>query len=148
MQKEDEGSFSGQARRTVRYHAGMHAPRGYSLIEVVIALFIVGVIIVLSTAMLRAAPLTKRASSEQIALKIAENEIETLRAVGYSSLPASGAFTDSLMTSIPSGSGTIAISDFNSTTKQVGVTVSWQNPNASTTSITLTTLVAKVGGLK
>jgi prepilin-type N-terminal cleavage/methylation domain-containing protein len=121
---------------------------GYSLIEVTITIFIIAVVLVLYLAAANTMQMTKTAKYKEIALGIANNKIEELRAAGYSSLPGSGSFSTSQLSSLPSGSGDLDISDFNSDTKQVEVTVEWQEPGApSTKSISLTTLITKTGGL-
>lgn len=123
--------------------------RGFSFIEVVVSLFIIGTVIVLSGAILKAAPLSRHAKYENLALSIAQNELEGLRSAGYSSLPASGSFSDSLLASLPSGSGTVSVSDFNTKAREAQVTVSWREEgSAATSTVTLTTLISSVGGLK
>lgn len=98
--------------------------------------------------MLHVISLSRHARYEDIARISAANELEGLRALGYSSLPASASFTDSLLTTLPSGSGSFTISDYNAKEKQVTVAVAWQEPNAATSTVSLTTLVTSVGGLK
>jgi prepilin-type N-terminal cleavage/methylation domain-containing protein len=123
--------------------------RGFSFIEVVVSLFIIGTVIVLSSAILKAAPLSRHAKFENLALSIAQNELEGLRAAGYSSLPAAGSFSDPLLSSLPSGSGSLSVSDFNAKAKQVAVTVSWrEEASSATSSVSLSTLISSVGGLK
>lgn len=123
--------------------------KGFSLIEVVVSLFVIGVVILLASAMLTATPLSRHAKYQGIAVSIAGNELESLRNLGYDSIPASGTFSDPLMSSLPAGSGAIAVSDYNNKTKAVTVTVSWvETGQASTTSVALTTLVTSIGGLK
>jgi len=122
--------------------------RGFTLIEVLVSIFIIGIIILLSTAIVRVAPLTRHTKYQDIATKIATNEIELLRAAGYDAVPASGVFTDSVLSTIPSGSGTLTVTTFNTNTKQVTATVSWTEKGATTESVPVTTLITKVGGLK
>lgn len=130
----------------MRYDSDM--PRGFSLIEVVVSLFVIGVVILLSASIIRAVPLSRHAKYENQAASIAQNELESLRSGGYSALPASGSFTDSLLSTLPSGSGTVDVSDYNAKTKQVSVTVSWQEENATTTSsVAVTTLITSIGSL-
>jgi prepilin-type N-terminal cleavage/methylation domain-containing protein len=126
----------------------MIASRGFSLIEVVISLFVIGVTIALTTTMLTLMPLSRHAKDQSLALSIAANEVEGLRALGYASLPASGSFSDAQLALLPQGSGALSVTDFNARTKQVEVTVSWQeNASAASSSIALTTLITDVGGL-
>ncbi len=123
--------------------------KGFSLIEVVVSLFVIGVVILLASSILKAAPLSRHAKFEGTAATIASNELETLRALGYDALPANGTFSDALLSTLPAGSGSYASSDFNTKTKQVTVTVSWVETGATASStVSLTTLVASIGGLK
>ncbi|MBI3572229.1 type II secretion system protein [Candidatus Kaiserbacteria bacterium] len=123
-------------------------PQGFSLIEIVITLFIVGVTLVLLQTVPRNLTLVRLAKDQDIALRIVDSELEVLRAGGYAALPASGSFSASQLALLPSGSGSLAVSDFNTKTKQVVATVSWQEPSRSTlSSVSLTTLITQVGGL-
>lgn len=120
--------------------------RGFSLIEVIITIFILGTMLVASQAIFLGAPLIQSTRNQDLALKIARNEIEVLRALGYESLPASGSFTDSLLSSLSSGTGALVVSDFNTGTKQVVVTVSWEERETAE-SVVLSTLITKIGAL-
>jgi Tfp pilus assembly protein PilV len=130
----------------VRYHACMQRIRGFSMLEVVISLFVVTVAILLSTAILYATSLTRHAKYEDLATKIASNELETLRGLGYAALPASNTFSDTLLASLPQSSASYTVQTYNATTKQVNVVVSWKEQGA-TVSVTLATLVTQTGGL-
>src|ERR1035437_2031769 len=103
--------------------------RGFTLIEVVVSIFIIGVIVVASTMLLRAAQVNRVTQDEDIALKIANNEGGVLRAGGYAALPASGSFTNALLPSLPSGVATVTISSYNTKTKKADVSVSWLGPD-------------------
>ncbi|OGG78086.1 hypothetical protein A3A36_02880 [Candidatus Kaiserbacteria bacterium RIFCSPLOWO2_01_FULL_52_12b] len=120
--------------------------RGFSLVEILVTLFILGTMLVISQAIFLGAPVIQGAKNQDLALKIARNEVEVLRALGYTSLPVSSSFTDSLLSSLSSGSGALVVSDFNLGTKQVVVTVSWMERGVAE-SVSLTTLITKAGGL-
>ena len=119
---------------------------GLSIIETVITLFIVGVALLIYAAASNNILLNSNAQHVNIAQRVALNELETLRAGGYASVPASGSFSDSLLTKLPSSSATITTSDYNASTKQIVVTVSWMEPSSkSNHSVTYTTLLTKFG---
>ena len=122
--------------------------RGFSLLEVVIAVFLIGIIFVMYTAAVKNVSLNRNAKDQEIALRIADTKMEALRNAGYANLPASGSFSDPQMNTIPSGVGAMAVSDFNAKTKQVTVTVSWSEPSiGSSRSVVLSTLITSMGGL-
>lgn len=121
---------------------------GFTLIEVTVSLFVIGVIIVASIALLHGVPANELARNESIAASIAKNEIEMLRAGGYASLPASGPFTDMSLASLASGSGIVTVTAYDSKTKQVDVAVSWTEKDGTSHTTTLTTLIAESGGLR
>lgn len=126
----------------------MRTSRGFSLIEVTIAIAIIGTMIVATGILLQRIPMSGREVRDQdLSLKIARNEIEILRATGYAALPASGSFTDTLLGSLTSGSGALSITDFNTKTKRVEVSVSWQGTGAVARSVSLTTLITQDSGL-
>ena len=121
--------------------------RGFSLIEVLVAIGIVGAAFAAAEALVHAAPLARLTRDADLALVIARGELENVRAAGYADMPVSGSFSSSLMASLPSGTGTLTVSDFNTGTKQVTVTVSWQDPALSARSLRMSTLVTTTGGL-
>lgn len=123
--------------------------RGFTLIEVIIAVVVVGMLVVLASTLVQAVGLTRHAKNKDVAAKVAESKLESLRAVGYEQLPAGTPFTDPLLEVLPDGVGSFTVDDFSSTTKHVIVTVSWSDPGAtSQTTLTISTLVAKVGGIQ
>ncbi|MCX6787938.1 MAG: prepilin-type N-terminal cleavage/methylation domain-containing protein [Candidatus Kaiserbacteria bacterium] len=123
--------------------------RGFSLIEITIAIAIIGVMIVATSSFLARIPANGREVRDQdLALKIARSEIETLRALGYDALPLSGPFTDTLLGSLASSSASIAITAFNAKTKQVTASVTWRGASSSTRSTAITTLITQNSGLK
>ncbi|HEY0011082.1 MAG TPA: prepilin-type N-terminal cleavage/methylation domain-containing protein [Candidatus Paceibacterota bacterium] len=122
--------------------------RGFTLIEVVISVFIIGMLVVLSGAMVTAAPLSRQVRYENLARTIAAGELERVRALGYDALPATGAFTHARLADLPAGSGYVTVSEYNDRTKEIVVTVSWRESAATAVSTaSLTALVTAVGGL-
>lgn len=121
--------------------------RGFALIEVTVSIFVIGIMIVASASLLHGVPASRLSRDQSIALVIAQNEIETLRANGYAALPATGSFSDTALASLSSGAGTLAVAQYDSKTKRVDVTVSWTEADASAHTVTLTTLVTEIGGL-
>ena len=117
--------------------------RGFSLIEVTVGVGIVALMILSTSLMLQRLPVSGRETRDtDLALKIAREEIELLRAGGYDALPVSGSFTHSLLTSLTSGAGALLLSDYNASAKEVVVTVSWSGA-ASPRSVSLTTLIVE-----
>jgi len=129
-------------------YLGKFKKTGFSLVEAVIAIGMTGIIIVMYQNVMSSILLSRSIKNTDIAVKIASNQIEELRADGYSSLPNSGSFSDSLLSSLPSGSASMNISDYNDKIKLVVVTVSWSEPNSGSRSVSLQTLVAQTGSFK
>ncbi|MBU6388799.1 prepilin-type N-terminal cleavage/methylation domain-containing protein [Patescibacteria group bacterium] len=127
----------------------MPPSRGFSLIEVTVSIFLMGVILVMFQAIIHSSVLVRTSKSQGIALSIARNELEILRAGGYAALPSSGSFADSLMSTLPAGAtSTLAVSAYNAKTKQVVVSVVWLDPGATASStVSLSTLITQTGGL-
>lgn len=118
------------------------------MIEVLISVFIVGVTIILFQTALQGVFLVRIANHKEIALRIANNKMEYVRALPYASLPTSGTFSDSQMSSIPSGSGTLTVANFNSKVKQVTAAVTWVEPHDSMQrSVSISTLITEIGGI-
>jgi len=118
---------------------------GLSIIEIPIALFIVGVTLLIYAASSNSAVLNKEARYQELANRIASSEMEDLRNGGYTNVPASGSFSNSLLSQLPSNSTVLTVSDYNADTKQVVVKVSWLSANGTTHNISLTTLITKSG---
>lgn len=126
----------------------MYHRRGFSLIEVIIAIGVIAAVVGLYTATLKTFSVTRNASHGGVALRIAERELESLRASGYAAVPASGSFSDAqLATLSESASGTLTVSNLNASTKQVVVTVAWEDPAGGARSVSLATLITQTGGL-
>jgi prepilin-type N-terminal cleavage/methylation domain-containing protein len=121
---------------------------GFSFVEISITVFIIGVVLILYLAAANTFRLTKTAKNQEIALGIASNKIEELRAGGYDTLPISGSFSDPQLSALLSGSGNMDITDYNSDTKQVQITIEWQEAGSlSARDVSLVTLITKTGGL-
>lgn len=121
--------------------------RGFSLIETMVAIFVIGSTVALYVTTLRTSAVTREASHGGVALRIAEHKLEELRAAGYDALPASGTFSDSQLSSLTNSTAALTVTTFNPKTKQVVVTVSWSEPAGGDRSLSLATLITQVGGL-
>mgnify|MGYP001602529402 FL=1 len=123
--------------------------RGFSLIEVTVSIFIVGVMLLLLQAILQSGTLIRMSKHQSIALSIAQNKLESLRSGGYATLPSSGTFSDSLISTLPvAATTTLTVSVYNAETKQVFVSVVWQDPGSTASStVSLSTLITETGGL-
>jgi prepilin-type N-terminal cleavage/methylation domain-containing protein len=119
---------------------------GFSIIEVVVALFIVGITLIIYASVSNSLLLNDNARHMEIAERIAVSEIEDLRATPFASLPPSGNFTSPLMGSLLNGTGNITISSINDNLVQIAVMVSWTEPTGHTSrSVGFTTLKSKTG---
>ncbi|MSU74309.1 prepilin-type N-terminal cleavage/methylation domain-containing protein [Candidatus Kaiserbacteria bacterium] len=127
----------------------MRFSRGFSLIEIIVSVFIVGVILVLLHAVILSASLVKSSKNQNIALSIARNKLEGVRAGGYSALPMNGPFSDTLLGTLPRGATTtLTVSTYNTKTKQIDVSVVWLDQNAlASSTVSLRTLITETGGL-
>lgn len=120
---------------------------GFTLIETVVTIFLIAVIVAVYAAMTNIVTLNRDVQHQGLAVRIAASELDLLRHNGYSSLPASGTFTSSQLANLPQGAGALTVTNYNAKTKQVAVTVSWQDPGKSARSVSLTTLITATGGL-
>jgi type II secretory pathway pseudopilin PulG len=126
----------------------MRVSRGFTLIEITVALGIIIAMVVMLGALVKVSVLQKTAQSEEIALTAATAEMENLRVGGYSALPASGSFSNTALSSLSGGSGSVAVTVYDAKTKKVEVTVSWTAHDGVSHSMTLSTLITQTGGLR
>jgi prepilin-type N-terminal cleavage/methylation domain-containing protein len=104
---------------------------GFSVIEVLITLFIIGVTLILYQTASRSIILNRYGRYREVALRIADQKIQTLRTTPFASLPSSGPFSDPQLGIIPQGTGTVTLTDENSRLKRVTVLVTWRNPQGT-----------------
>ena len=127
----------------------MRALRGFSLIEIIVSIFFVGVMLILLQSVILSGILVRTSKSEGIALTIARNKIESVRAGGYGAIPSSGSFSDALLSSLPpSSTATLTVSAYNAQTKEVVATVVWRETgSAASSTVSLDTLITQTGGI-
>ena len=120
--------------------------QGFSLVEVIILIFIVAILFNLAIMEVQTLVISHRQQYEDIAYHIANKEMESLRATSFSSLPSSGSISDAQLNQIPSGSGSFTVTDYAgySGLKKIVVTVIWND--GSSKSVVINTLAGK-GGL-
>ncbi len=104
---------------------------GFTIVEVLISIFIIGVTLILFAMVSHAVLLNKYNRYREIALRVAENQIQVLRTTAYGSLPSTGSFNNSLLSSIPQGAGTQTITQVATGFKQATVAVTWRNPTST-----------------
>ena len=112
-----------------------------------VAVFVMSVAAAFVTIVTGTIKVTRDSGFESIAFRVATAKLDELRAGGHAALPASGAFVDPTLTSLPSGIASTSITDWNATTKQVAAGVSWQGADGLARNVSLTTLITQSGGL-
>lgn len=154
MSKLDNSQFNSkflnkEGSRFVRGEAG------FSLLEILLAVVIIGFIVLTIANIPSSLQLIGKSHYSSLARDIVSQEVEAVRSQGYDSLAnGSTTFTDNRLFSLPSGLGTVTVSDCSASicttgeqTKQVKVTVSWVENQVGTKNVSVTTLVSE-GGLK
>ena len=121
--------------------------RGFTLVEMVVALFILSTTIVFATLVIGTIKVTRDSAFENVAFRVANNKVNELRALGYAALPASGTFSDPQLASLPQGLASTTVTAWNEKTKKVTAGVSWRGAEGRTRSVSVTTLVTESGGL-
>ena len=124
-----------------------HTNHGFTLVEVLVSISVLGMMLVFFASTFSNTRLSRDVARQDIALRIIKQKMEDLRALGYNNLPVNGTFSNSLLSSLPSGVGSTTVSDFNSTLKQATVGISWNESSTTPRYLSATTLIGKVGGL-
>ena len=128
--------------------------KGFSLIEVLIAVFITGALVLVIANIPQAIKLVTGSQSELKVKEVAAKKIEDLRLSGYDNL-ANGttSISDSKLNGLANVSGNVLISDCTSPlcpngelAKQVTINVTWTE-NTEPKRFSISTLIAK-GGLR
>jgi len=93
--------------------------------------------------------LLERQKIKALRLQLPRNELENLRGSGYTALPSSGSFPNSLLGTLPPvATTTLTVNAYNEKTKQVTVHVIWKDPGtAASSTVSLSTLITQTGGL-
>jgi prepilin-type N-terminal cleavage/methylation domain-containing protein len=142
---------------SVRSRQSGGSRRGFTLVEVIAALLIVGfAIIVFGASFPATSQAISRSRNTDLASDACQQQLEFWRNVGYSSLPAIPGGQSSVTQSftppadLQQGAGTItftrvdanfAVSTANTGRVRVDVTVSWDGRGVDQGSVTLTTLI-------
>jgi len=120
---------------------------GYLLLEVAISLGIIAIFFILFQVAATTAILNRDVKHQDLALRVAQSQIENLRSLGYAALPTSSSFTDAQLSLLPDGQAVMVISEYNDKIKQAVVTVSWQESGSKNShNVSLSTLISE-GGL-
>lgn len=125
----------------------LRSAKGFSLIEVLLSLFIIGILLILYQAANSTWILNQYVKDQDIALRIASTKLADLRYLGYDALPASGPFSDPLLNSLKQGQATVTVATYSSKIKQVLVTVAWKRLGGTATSTVSLTTLMRQGGL-
>jgi len=121
--------------------------KGFTLVEVLVALFIVSVAIVFVSVAVGTTKVSRDSTYENFAFRIANNKLDELRAVGYAMLPESGFFTDPGLAALPQGVASTSVTNWNAKTKKVVTSVSWTGTDGLADYVSMTTLITESGGL-
>ena len=125
---------------------------GFSLVEVIIAVFLVGVMIIIIANIPQAIKIITNSQSESIIREIAAKKIEDIRLSGYSNLVyGTTSFTDPRFSSLTLVNATSTIIDCpvtvctqNELVKQATLNISWKELDKQK-NFQISTLVAKDG---
>lgn len=131
--------------------------KGFSLVEVILAVFITGAIVLVIANIPQAIKLITGSQSEAKVREVAAKKIEDLRLSGYANLannlPNGTLITDPKLNSLANVSGIVLIGDCpvelcteGELAKKITITITW-NENTELKRFSVTTLVAK-GGLR
>ncbi len=120
--------------------------KGFGIIEVVVTLFLIGVTLLMFAIVSNSVVLNKYNKYKEVALRIAEHELQELRTTPYASLPSSGSLSNSQLSSIPQGAANLTITEIETGLSEAEVVVSWRNPSGTgTQQVSLSTYLWQTG---
>jgi Tfp pilus assembly protein PilV len=114
---------------------------GFSLVEVLVTLFFIGVSLLLFAVVANAIVLNRDGRHREIALRIAEHQIQSLRTMPYADLPGSESFSNDLLPSLPQGAGTVNTTEISTGFTEAVVTVEWISSSSTIREVTLYTYI-------
>lgn len=125
---------------------------GFSLVESLLEIVIVGIIVVLLANLPNALGLISKSKHISLAREIAAKQLEDERDIKYNKLVnGSSPIVDSRLSLLPQGSGTVIVSDCNSPIctngehiKQVTSIINWQD-NSKLQTVNLETMIGERG---
>lgn len=136
--------------------SNLHSSKGFSLIEVMLFLMIVGFIILLVVNIPNSIGLIGTTRRINLAKEVVNQKIEALRLSGFENLPGNGisTFSDGRLSTLPSSTGEVSVEDCPSSIctngetniKQVKVSVKWKE-DRNDKNLSVTTLISE-GGIK
>ena len=128
------------------YYVSKNSVKGFSLIEVVISMFIILVLFDLCVMEINALKISQKQRYEDVAYHIVTKQMEGLRSINFASLPSSGTISDTQLTQIPLGAGNYTVNDYSGYAgmKELVVTVTWNDGVSK--SVVMKTL-AGIGGV-
>lgn len=122
--------------------------KGFSLIELVIALGVVALTVFVFGIAVSSLPLTKSTRNRNIAYHAAAQKLEELRNTPFASLPASGSFSYPIFSELTNASGQLTVSSYSgydpNQIKAAAVTVTWYE-NGVAYNVRLDTLLSDSG---
>jgi prepilin-type N-terminal cleavage/methylation domain-containing protein len=119
---------------------------GFTLIEVLVTILLIGATLAIYRVTAQTVVVNKWNKNKEVALRIAEKKMESLRTTSFASLPSTGSFADAALSDLPSGAGNLTVTNVNDETKNIQVTVTWTNPGDPTSqSISIETSITEGG---
>src|SRR5262249_16204067 len=119
---------------------------GFTLIEILITIFILILMLVFYVSAFSTNQLSRLQEHRDIALRVVTQKMQTLRGGGFSNVDSSTTFTDTSLSRLTNASASTTVSYYNSSLKEVIVGISWLE-GSSTLYVQETTLIGNSGGL-
>jgi type II secretory pathway pseudopilin PulG len=105
-----------------------HRPQGFSIVELVIAIVIAGIIIpAVAMALTNLSAINHRARDQALANMLAQNKVESLRSIGFNAIPLSTVSFSAELPSVMGGpkSASYTVTSPQTGIKQVDITISY-----------------------
>lgn len=144
--------------KRVSYFSFLKSEKGFSIIEILLVLMIIGFIVSLINLAPSAIGLIGSSKYESLGKEIAQKKIEDLRSLGYDNIcdptpnPCNENITDSRLSTLPSGTGVALVESCpsgiclnNEEIKKLTITVSWIEPEKGSKKVEMTTLISEEG---
>jgi type II secretory pathway pseudopilin PulG len=119
---------------------------GYTILEIPIAIFIIGIVMLLYVAASNSILLNRNARQQDLATRIGASLMEDVRGAEFDLIPLSGPMSHSLLNNLPNSQANLTVTDLDADSKEITIAVSWREGSSAVVhTASFTTIIVRNG---